>query len=387
MQWCESPQKYAVLLFVCINILIGIYTIKRANTKALYKKFSNNKLYTTIIIIFIVSSISISTQNVFCQLLFSKGNIYITIIYLTGFTLYYIGLSLLFLFYVLYLNNTYTAIITSSPFKLFLILFVIQVLCTLSTETFLLFNQINVALVMYIIFFIINIISNILLLYILGRTIHILGQEIKDDYHYKIDAMSRSIYTTCTNNTTAVEITALTIDLSSTTKSKSIYTTCTNNTTAVEITALTIDLSSTTKSKSIYTTCTNNTTAVEITALTIDLSSTTKSKSSLLSISKNNSKSKPRKRSKKSKILSKIVRITVFAMISFISSNLTNILGIYRLSAVNNQILWISHLIIIIINQTIIIICLYLTHKHSRKLYQKYCTKLHFCIYHLFVAS
>eukprot|EP01084_Bolivina_argentea_P149162 260632_1 len=310
------------ILFLLFNIIFGLYSIIKSTQKCQCKKVLHNKLFIALYTIFMCSgTVIVLTTIVFCQSSFNEW--ILTIIYLTGFTLHYIGLPLLCLLYLLYFKKTCVATqyaISPSVFRSFVCLFIVQIFSAISMECFLLPNQRNIKLTAHITFVCINAISNISLLYIFGHKIRIVAHY----YRQEINLMTIS-------DTTEIN---------------------------TELTALTISLSPTkTESKDV---------------------------SVVKSISTSKSKPRVRKRSNKKGILTKIIRITVCALISFISSNLMNALSVYIMSTMT---IINIHSVIIIINQTTIMISLFLTHKYSKSVYIKGCKKIHFFVYHLFVPK
>ena len=93
-------------------------------------------------------------------------------------------------------------------------------------------------------------------------------------------------------------------------------------------------------------------------------------------------KSPKSKAMKRTKLIAKTIRDSVCAITAFTSSNLLLLLLLLLNS--DNTILWALNLMLIVMDHSINIICLYFQHKHSMLFYNKCCSKFHGCIYRLF---
>eukprot|EP01084_Bolivina_argentea_P072526 131690_1 len=93
----------------------------------------------------------------------------------------------------------------------------------------------------------------------------------------------------------------------------------------------------------------------------------------------------PRSEAAKTTVLiAKTIRDTVCAITAFTSSNLLAIMFFFRRYASDDTTLWALSLMLIVMDHSINIICLYFQHKQSMQFYNKCCSRFHRYLYNLF---
>eukprot|EP01083_Nonionella_stella_P206011 749727_1 len=327
-----ASLSYDVHVVVCFTILVlcALFTFI-----FIIKTWTKNTWHTLDIIIklvFLLSSLFFILNVIFDLLSYSKSVIRIT--YTIGFALYLLGLPLMLFSFACRLKKMHktmqlrTECRDISQVIVIFLAVIIQILSFILMVCVTLMNLMSLALINYLVFSLTNLVSNVALLCTFGHKIHTLGQQT---HTYDLHDESHTI----NSGELAIELTK------------------------------SIESSTETKSKS-------------------------KSSTQRTDSTKINSKQKPkamrRPRIIKSKLLTKTIRNMTGAMIAFISSNLLSILGIYQKIYNSNQTLWIVYLMFITMDQTIILLCLYLQHKQSRRWYNMHCAMLHGCMAKLLIG-
>ena len=311
-------------------------------------KFKKNVLLKAIIIatfsLFVLSGIFILLHVGFVVASTGEEVIVSNAMFIISQLLYMVGLTVMQLPYFLRLKKRFNGTkyaVTRQSFIIFIILFIVQILSSISClfSCILHSNNINSsALISYITFISTNIISSILVLHIFVQRIRILGREIfNDEIALKMIKMSVN----------PIPETAEDVNI------PHVHT----------LDEVTVDEADSSKSKSL---------------------------NSITSTTKRSSRKRPKKRRKtvKNKLLAKTARNTVCVFPALILSNLLSIFAVCRMFLVNNnQILWVLYLMLIILNQTINMFCIYLQRKDATKVYYICCSKQIKCIYIMFVGK
>eukprot|EP01084_Bolivina_argentea_P099614 179041_1 len=310
-------------MFNVLNIILGLYSIIKLRCG---KSKLLNKLTIVNYLLYIFSGVCFSIHIV---LYITTGiNEWIKLIlYTSAFTLYMFGLILSCILYLLRLEHRFKGTrfaITKPIYILFIVLFIIQILSTLSTAILLLYNKfiLNIA---YFTFGITNSISTILLLYTFCKILYYLGIQ-NDNKEIEMENIANP------------SIQSHTGELS------------------VELTG---SISSTT-----------------VTATDLELKLQQDSPQHLNPV---------RKRRKHNKFVTKTIRNLFCAFIALISSNMLSILGIYRMIVNDNPLLWILHVMLIVFDQIINIMCFNLGHKYMKASYYRYCLCCHKMVYRIFI--
>eukprot|EP01084_Bolivina_argentea_P012708 23800_1 len=346
--WCQPGIKvdYLIwllfnssLLMLLFNVIFAVYMVKKEiKTKKKEKTDQTvHKLGIVNLLLFIFSGISFSIHTTFCIAKIHQLT-FIRFLYTAGFFTYMLGLPLFSFLYLLRikhrLNKTNLAI-SKSLFVCLSVLYVVQLFCTLSMTFCFTFNKPIGTSISYIIYTISYLTSSCLLLYIFIKKIYLLGKQMCEISVMEMIPVSITESIKSSKNDNSGELTVeLTKSITSTTQEKSM----------------------------IRKTLTNKSSRIHRSEVS-------------------------RKTKKTNKLLRKTMRNILCVFVALMTSNILQILSIYRICVDDTQILWILHVMLLICDESINILCLYFQHKYSDSFYWKCCAKPHRCIHRLFVRA